>query len=860
MELENGFNLKNSFTLGLMFAVLIFSPLKFVPSNSRFSSINFMATTFKVGSIRGSFVSIQEAINEAENGSTIVVPSGIYREHVIVNKTVSLVGENVSATIIDGTNSGTVVSIMADNVSITGFTITNSGWGWTRNGIYVQADNCEVKNNFLILNCHNIRVNYSRNSRVLENMINGNGYGIRLMNAFNCTAEGNSVSGCIGGIHLENATGCVVKKNFCTQNDQGIRMYSYCTYNQIFENNVYDNNYDGMITPMPPNTTFFHNLIFHNNFINNTHPFIYSWYGNVWDNGYPSGGNYWSRYNGTDFYKGVYQNETGIDGIGDKPYAVDNFEADQYPLMHPYGSVRNLDTNLTYLTIQSAIDASETLNGHVISVGSGVYHENVNIHKSLTLVGENQTSTIIDGANVGTVLSINADNVSIAEFTMRNSGSLYPPYGMDCGVYLNHSTGSSIRHCLITNNRIGIYLFFSEANVIEHNVVSSNLEDGMWLWCSGNNVLKENEIANNSYNFGVFGNVFSDFNNTIDTSNTVDGKPIRYLINAENETFDRTNLGVLYLINCFNVTVRNLNLTKNGHGVFCYNVTESKIENVTALENNYGIYLQDSVGNTIDNSRCLNNWVGICLQDSNNNIIENNIAANCEKGISLYEADSNNLTGNNLLNNLYGIRFYSSHLNIVFHNNLIENDAQASLYYSDQNVWDNGFEGNFWSDYNGSDINRDGLGDDYYFIDGYSNDSYPLAGAFSDYRVYYEGSFYDVQVISNSTIISFVFEAANDTIRLTVNGTDGTFGFCRICVPHSLIEPEISVIIDNGLTEPVYTNYTLRDDGSSRWIYFAYRHSVHEIIIVPEFVVLPLLLTLMFVTLCCLLIKRLRFT
>jgi len=59
-------------------------------------------------------------------------------------------------------------------------------------------------------------------------------------------------------------------------------------------------------------------------------------YPNFWDNGYPSGGNYWSDYNGTDLFSGPYQNETGSDGIGDTPYGIDENNQDRYPLMKPY--------------------------------------------------------------------------------------------------------------------------------------------------------------------------------------------------------------------------------------------------------------------------------------------------------------------------------------------------------------------------------------------------------------------------------------------------------------------------------------------------------------------------------------------
>jgi parallel beta-helix repeat protein len=847
---------KTYFAGSLMFIFLISAYLELVPFNA-----GFLVVTSKGEYIRESFVSIQEAINEAENGSTIYVPSSIYYERIIINKTISLIGENVSTTIIDGNNGGTIVSITADNVTIAGFTIQNSGWGWYKNGIYIYfADNCEIQDNFLFHNCHNIRLNHSENSRVLDNTIDGDGYGIRFINSFNCTAIGNDVSNCIGGVHLQNATSCIVKRNHFTQNSQGIRLYSPCTYNKIMANTVYNNTYDGMIEVMPPNGTFLNNFIFHNNFINNTYPFIYKVSGNIWDNGYPSGGNYWSKYNGTDLLNGPYQNETGSDGIGDTPYAVNNFEADRYPLMHPWSllPVHNINTGTSYDAIQEAIDASETLNGHTLSVESGVYHENVDVYKSLTLIGENRL-TIIDGGNVGKVLCVNADNVSVVGFTVRNSGLLAPTYGDDCGVFLNHSVGSYISQCLVTNNRIGIYLFFSKDNVIECNIISSNHENGMLLWYSGNNVLNRNEVLNNSYNFGVFGGSSPDFNNTIDVSNTVDGKPIQYVIGVENEVFDnQTNIGVLYLINCFNVTVRNLNLTRNGHGVFCYNVTSSKIHNVTAFKNSYGIYLQDSSDNIIDNNCCFKNWVGICLEGSNYNVVESNTAGNDEKGISLYGADNNNISGNTILNSLYGIRLYSSHLNEFVHNNLIENSNQADLITSHLNVWDNGFEGNFWSDYVGSDTNMDGIGDTAQLIDEVTNDQYPLLGSFSSFSVYYEGDFYDIAVISNSTILNFIFEASNNAIRLTVNGTDETCGFCRISISHALVEPEIVVIIDDGLTEVLYSNYSLHDDGFCRWIYFTYQHSTHEILVIPEFWPLAFLSTLMIATLWCSLLKTLK--
>ena len=79
------------------------------------------------------------------------------------------------------------------------------------------------------------------------------------------------------------------------------------------------------------------NRVFHNNFVNNTHHAIAPYSpSNMWDDGYPSGGNYWSGYTGIDQKSGSYQNETGSDGIGDTPYNIDVGNRDNYPLMKPF--------------------------------------------------------------------------------------------------------------------------------------------------------------------------------------------------------------------------------------------------------------------------------------------------------------------------------------------------------------------------------------------------------------------------------------------------------------------------------------------------------------------------------------------
>jgi hypothetical protein len=74
--------------------------------------------------------------------------------------------------------------------------------------------------------------------------------------------------------------------------------------------------------------------VYHNDFIGNTSQTNAETNKDEWDDGYPSGCNYWSDYAGVDDYSGPGQNVSGSDGIGDTPYVFPN-DQDNYPLMTP---------------------------------------------------------------------------------------------------------------------------------------------------------------------------------------------------------------------------------------------------------------------------------------------------------------------------------------------------------------------------------------------------------------------------------------------------------------------------------------------------------------------------------------------
>ncbi|MEM2912351.1 MAG: NosD domain-containing protein [Candidatus Bathyarchaeia archaeon] len=171
-----------------------------------------------------------------------------------------------------------------------------------------------------------------------------------------------------------------------------------------------------------------------------------------------------------------------------------------------------------------------------------------------------------------------------------------------------------------------------------------------------------------------------------------------------------------------NVTIKNLIITGGDMGIVldrCSNVTIS--------------------GNVITGTKVavpqLQATGGIFIWAGNSNIISGNRIENNIVGIRLgYGTKGNIIFRNNITNNKYGIQLWEASNNTFHHNLFINNTVQvydASVvsphYVSPSvNTWDNGVECNYWSDYNGTDNNRDGIGDTPYIIDENNQDNYPL--------------------------------------------------------------------------------------------------------------------------------------
>lgn len=326
-------------------------------------------------------------------------------------------------------------------------------------------------------------------------------------------------------------------------------------------------------------------------------------------------------------------------------------------------------------SIQAAID--EASQGGIIEVQSGTYFETLFLNKSLVLRGIdtgkgkpnldaggkrgaailNSSGIIMEGFLVtnssGPGIEIKAEN-NIIQFNeiMENDEGIALLGAMNntiqsntlenntkSGISITQSSGNTIKENAVIGNGFGIslrfsndntlagnrvedneaegiYLSYSKENILIANIVSNNLKMGINLLRSENNVLRENEMLGNKYNFN------SEGRNDIDSGNQVEGKPIYYLMGAENIEINSTsNAGNVYCINCTDVTIRDLVLAKNGVGIYLNNSSGSRIYNNQMVENIRGVQLLNSKNNYLEIAKANDNDYLLFIERSSDNAL-----------------------------------------------------------------------------------------------------------------------------------------------------------------------------------------------------------------------------------------------
>ena len=266
-----------------------------------------------------------------------------------------------------------------------------------------------------------------------------------------------------------------------------------------------------------------------------------------------------------------------------------------------------------------------------------------------------------------------------------------------------------------------------------------------------------NKIQRDGDVYTFTGNIFDEI--VVERSNII--------IDGDGYTLQGSGSGIgFYWYDINNVTIQNTIIKNFFWGVYLDSSSFNTIS-VNTIRNNFeGISLYESSNNSICGNDIMNNDVdGISLWDSsndnniygnhitdnedgiwlisssNNSIYRNDITANKLDGIWLASSSNNSIHENHITaNKEYGILLFESSNNTIYHNNLIDNMVQANVTSGYVNTWDNGCEGNYWSNYTGTDADGDGIGDDSHPIDAFNQDNYPLMSPYMVGDINHDGT------------------------------------------------------------------------------------------------------------------------
>lgn len=225
-----------------------------------------------------------------------------YNSHTIssdnaVNGKSLIYYKNSSNIEIDGALIGQLLIANCTDISVKNIHISNTTLGIA----LAYVENGSIVGNSLTFNECGLDVEYSENISIFENDISNNSWdGIYLEKSNKCNISGNIISyNSPAGIIILTSSNSTINNNNITNNEVGINLTNSVSFQ-----------------------------IYHNNFINNIDQAIDdNGNENTWDNGYPSGGNYWADYTGID---------SDLDGIGDTPYVIDGDSQDRFPLLNEF--------------------------------------------------------------------------------------------------------------------------------------------------------------------------------------------------------------------------------------------------------------------------------------------------------------------------------------------------------------------------------------------------------------------------------------------------------------------------------------------------------------------------------------------
>ena len=463
----------------LIMSSVFYVSFAILPENAR------GAILYVGGSGPSNYTKIQDAIDVAFPGDTIFVYARTYNENLIINKTVSLFGENRLSTVIDGGGIGDVLNVSAKWVNISGFTVTNSGT--------------------LSLEDSAIELYHTRNCQLTDNVLTGNNYGIALLFTNDTTIANNNISFNTGvGIHLwSNSSRNLITNNNISRNSYGVDLL-YSPNNIISGNSFFWNDQDNIFLYRSDSNVVTTNTLVKTRLWNGISLYL-------------SVNNTISNNTVSDSTDGIFLSRSTENTVINNEVYANNGGVWLYYSENNTVAENNVSKNLVSGIPLSYSNNNTIVNNDVYSndnYGIALYHSNNN------MVEGNNLSDNMEG--------IHLDDAS--GNTIANNSALSNVFH---GVYLYDSRKNAISYNTAhSNDRYGIYVYSCENNTIADNNASYNKEDGMFLRESNYSVVERNSFVNNS--MGI--RMSRSHNSTVNDNNISKNSWGVILISSSNNT------------------------------------------------------------------------------------------------------------------------------------------------------------------------------------------------------------------------------------------------------------------------------------------------------------------------------------
>jgi len=463
------------------------------------------------GSLVNPFNRIQDAVNASVHGDTIRVFEGTYFEHIVINRTVELIGNGSDETEIDGQGDGyRIVEINAEGVEISGFTVTGAGKDAPLvAGIWVAGNNSKIFQNKFSDNDNGILIESAHNV-IEENVFTGNsllGNGVQLYQYYgyegkviNNTIAGNTFSDNYYGIFIHRCNENRIIDNTCTNNSFGIALGG-SSYNLVHNNSLSRNGGD-----------IFLEYAYYSTITNNTCSYpqeteiggISMWdseyiilrNNNMTSSGFIIGGDSprtWNTHiidttneiNGKSLI--YFKNETG---------AIIPHDAGPIILANCSSmNIRNMDFKDYRAGIQVAFSSNITVFNNTFSRN----HDGMRIRKSKDIsIFDN---SLINNFNIG-ISVLDCDNTVI----MNNTCDANDNTGISlASSYKDSSTDNTVTNNICTNNsNSGISLVSTDLNTLSNNTLNNN-EIGLILERADFNIIANCTISGNEFGVSIKG-------------------------------------------------------------------------------------------------------------------------------------------------------------------------------------------------------------------------------------------------------------------------------------------------------------------------------------------------------------------